>query len=59
MILAGCGWHNAAAVPDVRVHELLNSSESSGVIEADDTAIERFTDEPGHLSPERVHGGIQ
>jgi hypothetical protein len=55
----GCLFLNAySSDPNRRVHELLNQSEDLRQIEYE---WERFwfTDQPSHLTPERVHGGIQ
>ncbi len=44
--------------PNQRMQELLNSSEDRRQIEAEWERI-WFTDQPSHLTPERVHGGVQ
>ena len=44
--------------PNRRMHELINNSEDLRQIEYEWERI-WFNDEPSHLTPERVHGGIQ
>ncbi len=44
--------------PNRRVHELLNQSEDLRQIEQQWERI-WFTDQPSHLTPERVHGGLE
>jgi hypothetical protein len=63
--LAGLGLSNTGCLlniyssdPNRRMHELLNTSEDLRTIEYEWERI-WFTDEPSHLTPERVHGGIQ
>jgi hypothetical protein len=56
---AGCLFLNAySSDPNRRTHELLNQSEDLRQVENE---FERFwfTDQPSHLTAERVHGGIQ
>jgi hypothetical protein len=54
----GCFINIYSSDPNRRMHELLNQSEDLRQIEYE---WERFwfTDEPSHMTPERVHGGIQ
>lgn len=54
----GCLLNIYSSDPNRRMHELLNTSEDLRTIEYEWERI-WFTDEPSHLSPERVHGGIQ
>ena len=44
--------------PNVRGHQLLNQSEDLRQIQGEWERI-WFVDQPSHLTPERVHGGIQ
>jgi hypothetical protein len=55
---AGCFLNIYSSDPNRRILELLNNSEDLRVIENEWERI-WFTDQPSHLSPERVHGGIQ
>jgi hypothetical protein len=55
---AGCFINIYSSDPNRRMHELLNTSEDLRQIEYEWERI-WFTDEPSHLTPERVHGGIQ
>jgi hypothetical protein len=55
---AGCLLNIYSSDPNRRMHELLNTSEDLRQIEYEWERI-WFTDEPSHLTPERVHGGIQ
>jgi hypothetical protein len=64
-LLAGCVLSNAGCFlnlyssdPNRRIVELLNTSEDLRAIEYEWERI-WFTDQPSHLTPERVHGGIQ
>ena len=54
----GCFINIYSSDPNRRMRELLNNSEDLRQIEAE---WERFwfTDQPSHMTPERVHGGIQ
>ncbi len=54
----GCLLNAYSSDPNRRVNELLNQSENLRQIENE---MERvwFTDQPSHLTAERVHGGIQ
>ena len=51
-------WQEYSTDPNRRLTELLNSSEDLKAIEYEWRTI-WFTDQPSHLTPERVHGGIQ
>jgi hypothetical protein len=54
----GCLINGYSSDPNRRMNELLNNSEDLRQVEYE---WERFwfMDEPSHLTPERVHGGIQ
>ncbi len=60
MILAnsGCLIDIYSSDPNRRVNELLTTSEDLRQIEYEWERI-WFTDQPSHMTPERVHGGIQ
>ncbi len=55
---AGCLINIYSSNPDERMHELLNNSEDLRTIRE---IWERiwFTDQPSHLNPQRITGGIQ
>jgi hypothetical protein len=55
---AGCLLNAYSSDPNRRVVELLNQSEDLRQMSYE---AERFwfVDEPSHMTPERVHGGIQ
>jgi hypothetical protein len=55
---AGCFINAYSSNPTRRMHELINNSEDLRQIEYE---WERmwFMDEPSHMTPERVHGGVQ
>jgi hypothetical protein len=55
---AGCLWNIYSADPNIRIRQLLNNSEDLRQIEYEWERI-WFTDQPSHLTPERVHGGIE
>jgi hypothetical protein len=55
---AGCLINIYSSDPNRRMHELLNNSEDLRVIEEEWERI-WFTDQPSHLNPQRIHGGIQ
>ena len=55
---AGCFINIYSSDPNRRIIELLNNSEDLRQIEYEWERI-WFTDQPSHLTPERVHGGIQ
>jgi hypothetical protein len=55
---AGCLLNIYSADPNERIRQLLNNSEDLRQIEYEWERI-WFTDQPSHLTPERVHGGIE
>jgi hypothetical protein len=55
---AGCLINAYSSNPNRRMVELLNNSEDLRQIEYEWERI-WFMDEPSHMTPERVHGGIQ
>jgi hypothetical protein len=55
---AGCLFNIYSADPNERIRQLLNNSEDLRQIEYEWERI-WFTDQPSHLTPERVHGGIE
>ncbi len=55
---AGCFINTYSSNPNRRMTELLNVSEDLRQIELEWERI-WFKDQPSHLTPERVHGGIQ
>jgi hypothetical protein len=55
---AGCFINIYSSDPNRRIKELLNNSEDLRQIEYEWERI-WFTDQPSHLTPDRVHGGIQ
>jgi hypothetical protein len=54
----GCLLNAYSSDPNRRVVELLNNSEDLRQIQSEWERI-WFTDQPSHMTPERVHGGIQ
>lgn len=54
----GCLLNIYSSDPNRRMKELLNTSEDLRQIEYEWERI-WFTDQPSHMTPERVHGGIQ
>jgi hypothetical protein len=54
----GCFINIYSSNPNRRMEELLNTSEDLRQIEYEWERI-WFTDQPSHMTPERVHGGIQ
>ena len=54
----GCFLNIYSSDPNRRILELLNTSEDLRQIEYEWERI-WFTDQPSHLTPERVHGGVQ
>ena len=54
----GCLLNIYSSDPNRRIRELLNNSEDLRQIEYEWERI-WFTDQPSHMTPERVHGGIQ
>jgi hypothetical protein len=55
---AGCLLNQYSSDPNRRVNELLNNSEDLRQVQNEWERI-WFNDQPSHLTPERVHGGIQ
>jgi hypothetical protein len=55
---SGCLLNIYSSNPNRRMNELLNTSEDLRQIEYEWERI-WFTDQPSHMTPERVHGGIQ
>jgi hypothetical protein len=55
---SGCLINIYSSDPNRRVQELLVQSEDLRQIELEWERI-WFTDQPSHMTPERVHGGIQ
>jgi hypothetical protein len=55
---SGCLLNIYSSNPNRRIRELLNNSEDLRQIEYEWERI-WFTDQPSHMTPERVHGGIQ
>ena len=55
---AGCLINAYSSNPNRRMMELLSNSEDLRQIEYEWERI-WFVDEPSHMTPERVHGGIQ
>jgi hypothetical protein len=53
----GCFINIYSSDPNRRMTELLNNSEDLRQIEYEWERI-WFTDQPSHMTPERVHGGI-
>ena len=54
----GCLINAYSSNPNTRMVELLNQSEDLRQISYEWERI-WFVDEPSHMTPERVHGGIQ
>ncbi|HMC64535.1 MAG TPA: hypothetical protein VKI65_06325 [Gemmataceae bacterium] len=54
----GCLINAYSSDPNRRVHQLLNNSEDLRQIENEWERI-WFMDQPSHMTPERVHGGMQ
>jgi hypothetical protein len=54
----GCLINIYSSDPNRRMVELMNNSEDLRQIEYEWERI-WFTDQPSHMTPERVHGGIQ
>jgi hypothetical protein len=65
LVMAGMGLGNAGCLiniyssnPQQRMHELMNNSEDLRIIQEQWERI-WFTDQPSHLNPQRITGGIQ
>jgi len=54
----GCFINEYSSDPNRRVNELMNQSEDLRQIE-DIWERAWFVDQPSHMTPERVHGGIE
>jgi hypothetical protein len=54
----GCLINAYSSDPNRRMEELMNNSEDLRVIEEEWRRI-WFNDQPSHLNPQRIHGGIQ
>lgn len=54
----GCLINPYCSDPNRRMKELLNTSEDLRQIQNEWERI-WFTDQPSHMTPERIHGGIQ
>ena len=54
---AGCFINIYSSDPNRRIVELLNTSEDLRQIEYEWERI-WFNDQPSHLTPERIHGGV-
>jgi hypothetical protein len=54
----GCFINIYSSDPNRRIQQLLNQSEDLRQLNAEWERI-WFTDQPSHLTPERLHGGIQ
>jgi hypothetical protein len=54
----GCFINIYSSDPNIRMRQLLNQSEDLRVVEEEWMRI-WFTDQPSHLNPQRIHGGIQ
>ena len=55
---SGCLINIYESDPPRRIRELLNTSEDLRQI-ANEWERIWFTDQPSHMTPERIHGGIQ
>ena len=55
---SGCLINIFSSDPNRRIQELMNVSEDLRQIEYEWERI-WFVDQPSHMTPERVHGGIQ
>lgn len=54
----GCFINIYSSDPNRRIQQLLNQSEDLRQLNAEWERI-WFTDQPSHMTPERLHGGIQ
>lgn len=55
---SGCFLNIYSSDPNRRMRQLLNTSEDLRQIENEWSRI-WFTDQPSHMTEERIHGGIQ
>jgi hypothetical protein len=58
LLNSGCFLYIYSSNPNRRIRQLLNVSEDLRQLEYEWERI-WFTDQPSHMTPERVHGGIQ
>ena len=58
LVNTGCLINEYSSDPNRRMNELMSQSEDLRQIELEWERI-WFVDQPSHLTPERVHGGIQ
>jgi hypothetical protein len=58
LLNSGCFLNIYSSNPNRRIRQLLNVSEDLRQLEYEWERI-WFTDQPSHMTPERVHGGIQ
>ena len=58
LALGGCHFSASRSDPNARMGSLINQSEESGPITAESKRV-WYKDDGIHLTPERVHGGIQ
>jgi len=58
LVNAGCLINAYSSEPNIRMSQMLNQSEDLRQIGYEWRRI-WFTDQPSHLTPERIHGGIQ
>jgi hypothetical protein len=58
LCLNGCLINQYSSDPNTRVQQLINNSEDLRQAEYEWRRI-WFSDQPSHMTPERVHGGIQ
>jgi hypothetical protein len=55
---AGCFLNAYSSDPNIRINQLLNQSEDLRQIEQEFMRF-WFTDQPSHMTYDRIHGGIQ
>jgi len=58
LVNAGCLINAYSSEPNIRMSQMLNQSEDLRQIGYEWRRI-WFTDQPSHLTTERIHGGIQ
>jgi len=58
LVNAGCLINAYSSEPNIRMSQMLNQAEDLRQIGYEWRRI-WFTDQPSHLTPERIHGGIQ
>jgi hypothetical protein len=54
----GCLINAYSGDPEIRIQQLLNQSEDLRAA-GEDWQRMWFTDQPSHLNPQRIHGGLQ